>query len=809
MPCFRHIAEFVNPCCCLTVLVWSGLVSSAVVHGAEPDFNRQIRPLLSDRCLSCHGPDAEHREADLRLDDSESLTRQRGTDRVVIPGDPDRSLLMHRILSSDPDLMMPPPTSGRSLSDQEKELLRQWILSGAKVEAHWAYVAPVETAAPRVSNESWVESPIDRWILRRLEKENVAPAGDADPVTLLRRVHFDLTGLPPSSEVVEEFVGNPTKEALTGIVEQLLNSDEYAERMAVYWLDLVRYADTVGYHGDQDHNSSPYRDWVIDAFADDMPFDRFTREQLAGDLLPNTTIDQQIASAYNRLLQTSHEGGVQPKEYLAIYAADRVRNVSAVWMGATVGCAQCHDHKYDPYTMKDFYSLAAFFADLDEDQHFRVGSNSLPTKRPPEIKVLSRRERQQLSKVQAHLNDIERRLSELPADAPEADRRSLQSEQKRLQNAVDDLEAAARLVMISVAKEPRVTRVLPRGNWLDETGPVVDPGVPGFLGSLHTKPNQRATRLDLANWLCDCEHGAGLLTARVMVNRLWYLTMGRGLCASLEDFGGQGSAPEHPELLDHLALRFVQSGWSVKSILKQIVTSHVYRQSSVVADVVRRRDPDNALFARQGSWRLPAEFVRDTVLDVSGLLVRKVGGRSVRPYQPEGYYRHLNFPVRKYSADSDEGLWRRGLYVHWQRQFLHPMLKAFDAPTREECTAQRSRSNTPLAALTLLNDPSFVEAARSLGLRILQNTSLVSDGDRINVAMLLAVSRPADETEQKLLMDVLQQSKGYYRSHPESAAELLAVGKVPTPDSVDAIELAAWASVARTVLNLDETVTRN
>lgn len=747
-----------------------------------PNFNRDVRPLLSDRCLSCHGPDADHREADLRLDDAESALADRGGYRVIAPGNPAGSALIERITSTDPDLRMPPPESGKTLSPSETDTLRRWIESGAEYQPHWAYVPPRRTERPQAEPRGWISNQIDHFILSRLSAEGLTPAADADPVTLIRRLSFDLTGLPPEPELVKDFAANPTASVYETIVDRMLASDACAERLAMYWLDLVRYADTVGYHGDQDHNISPYRDWVIDAFATNMRFDDFTRAQLAGDLLPQSTIDDRIASGYNRLLQTSHEGGVQPKEYLAIYAADRVRNVSAVWMGATVGCAQCHDHKYDPYTAKDFYALSAFFADLDEEQHFRVGSNALPTRRPPEIKVLTRRERARIERLKSELSGA---ISEAKAE--------------QLKKQIAAIESQARMTMISATKEPRTTRILPRGNWLDESGPVVQPAVPEFLGSLPGE--RRQTRLDLANWLTNPRDGAGLLTARVFANRFWYLMFGRGISPSLDDFGGQGFPPDHPELLDDLAIEFVDSGWNVRHILKLIATSHTYRQSSRTTPQLREQDPTNRFFARQNAFRLPAEMVRDTSLAISGLLVRKVGGPSVKPPQPAGYYRHLNFPTRKYKADTDERQWRRGLYVHWQRQFLHPMLKAFDAPTREECTAQRPRSNTPLAALTLLNDPSFVEAARGLAERIMAAST--GDAERLRAAMWLAVNREPDARELAILKELLAESRRSYLSDRDAATKL--VGEA----SENVAESAAWVMLARAILNLDEVITRN
>lgn len=781
----------------------TGIADNVAVAADKPDFDREVRPLLADRCFSCHGPDENTREADLRLDDFENFTKQRDGYAVVVPGQPDRSLLMERITSTDADEVMPPEHINKPLTNSEADILRRWISSGAEMKAHWAYVQPARRPVPDTKDKQWVRNWIDAFVLARLEREGLSPLADADPVTLVRRLHFDLTGLPPTRDVVQKFANAPTDAAWEQLVDQLLASDAYAERMAVYWLDLVRFADTVGYHGDQDHNISPYRDWVIDAFAQNMPFDQFTREQLAGDLLPDSNTDQKIASGYNRLLQTSHEGGVQPKEYLSIYAADRVRNVSAVWMGATVGCAQCHDHKYDPYTAKDFYSLAAYFADLDEDQHFRVGSNALPTKRPPELKVHTRREREELKRLQEELQSVEMRLKEASED------KELLAEQKQLTFAIDDLQAAARLTMVSVAKEPREMRILPRGNWLDDSGVIVPAAVPGFLGTAEASADKRSTRLDLANWFCDADKGIGSLTARVFVNRFWYLTFGNGIARNLDDFGGQGSPPEHPELLDNLAVEFLQSNWNIRHVLKLIVTSRTYRLSSGWTAELRERDPDNLLYARQSSYRLPAEMIRDNALKVSGLLVEKVGGPSVKPYQPAGYYRHLNFPQRKYAHHQDDRQWRRGLYVHWQRQFLHPMLKAFDAPTREECTAKRPQSNTPLAALTLLNDPTFTEAARALATRIISECDEKDANHRIRLGMNLATSRDPDQTESQMLAELAASASAYYEAHPEEASKLTSVGLAPAEADLSPMEHAVWTTVARALLNLDETITRN
>ena len=547
----------------------------------------------------------------------------------------------------------------------------------------------------------------------------------------MRRLYFDLIGLPPTPADVDAFVKVITN--IGKLVDKLLASDHYGERMAMYWLDLVRYADTVGYHGDQDHNASPYRDYVIDAFNLNIPFDRFTREQLAGDLVPHSGVDQKIATCYNRLLQTSHEGGVQAKEYLAIYAADRVRNLSAVWMGATVGCAQCHNHKYDPYTQKDFYSLAAFFADVDEAKHLHgAGTDTVPTKRPPEIPVHTRLERERLAGLSQFIEQMEQQLAKPNADFAEPIEK-VRKDIEQLKKMRDDLRKNPRLVMVTQSIKPRIMRVLPRGNWQDDSGEIVQPAVPAFLGKL--PGSKRATRLDLANWLTDAKNGAGGLTARVFVNRLWYLFFGVGLSRTLEDFGGQGEPPVYPEVARQPRDRIRRKR------LGHQAHGEVDRDEPGVSAIVDRdfgasregpRESPLCHGNRRGGFR-PRTFAIMR-LAISGLLVLDVGGPSVKPYQPAGYYRHLNFPKRKYVSDKGAKQYRRGVYVHWQRQYLHPMLKAFDAPTREECTAQRPRSNTPLAALVLLNDPTFVECARVFAQQIVKY-SAKTDEERISACI--------------------------------------------------------------------------
>lgn len=770
-------------------------------------YNRDIRPILADKCFPCHGPDAARRQADLRLDQAESQGEVRGAFDVIAPGDPQASPLIQRITSADVAERMPPADSGRFLTSKEIATLRVWIEQGAKYEPHWSYLLPQRNPIPPVRDPWWCREPWDRFLMHRWDQEGIQPTKEADRYTLARRVSLDLTGLPPAWQDVEAFVADDTPDAYERWVDKLLASPAFGERMAVFWLDLVRYADTVGYHGDQEHAASPYRDWVIQAFNDNLPFDQFTRDQIAGDLLANRTVDQWVASCYNRILQTSHEGGVQVGEYLAKYSADRVRNLGSVWLGSTLACAECHDHKFDPFTQQDFYNFAAFFADIDELQTFQGGDTS-PTKREPEITVLDRAVRHQLQRIETELAVLDQELGAVGGSGDEAALKSLRDRREALLARQKALRQEERRVMVTVSVTPRAIRVLPRGDWMDESGPLAQPAFPSFLGAEVTQPASgqgRLNRLDLANWLVSPRNP---LTARVFVNRVWALFFGEGLCPSLEDVGRQGEWPTHPELLDRLACQFVEDGWDVKLLVRRIVLSAAYRQSALADRSLVERDPANLLFARQAARRLPAEFIRDEALAVSGLLNRRVGGPPAKPYQPDGYYALLNFPKRSYQADRDSNQYRRGVYMHWQRQFLHPMLKAFDAPQREECTAKRPVSNTPLAALTLLNDPTFVECARVFAERIVrQGGSNLQE--RATWAWQQALLRKPLPEECQVLVELYQANRSHFQHAPLAAQQLLATGIAPVPADIDAVELAAWCQVARAVFNLHEFIQRN
>lgn len=775
------------------------LVFAAVVcqAGDTPSYNRDIRPILADKCFACHGPDAAHREADLRLDQRDSAVAMRDDRAAIVPGDPSASELVRRITSNDPDLQMPPPATGKTLTADEIAALTTWIRGGAEYQAHWAYVPPQRTSVPGGAH------PIDALLSRTHDALGLVPAPQADRATLIRRVSFDLTGLPPSLEDVDRFVRSPNPHAWDELVDRLLESPHFGERMAMYWLDLVRYADTVGYHGDQEHAAQPYRDYVIRAFHINKPFDVFTREQLAGDLIPGGGDEQKIASCYNRLLQTSHEGGVQVKEYLTKYESDRVRNLGSVWLGATLGCAECHDHKYDPFTQRDFYRLAAVFADVDDLRTFKGGDSS-PTKREPEIVVPSPLEKDRADELKIELARLEHRLISAAdaSDRSPAEMNLLDAARNDVVRELDRVDVVYRC-MVTEAVEPRPIRIRPRGDWLDESGPVVEPGVPEWLSPSRVE-GRRFTRLDLADWLTS---GKNPVTARVFVNRLWALFFGAGLSRSLDDNGAQGEWPEHPELLDELACEFVASGWNVKHMVRMIVTSEAYRRSSQPTPELAASDPENRWFARQTAFRLPAEMIRDNALEIAGLLNKRIGGPKARPYQPDGYYQFLNFPKRDYLADADENQYRRGVYIHWQRQYLHPMLRAFDAPMREECTAKRPVSNTPLAALTLLNDPTFLEAARATAVRTLQRPG--STTERLRLLWRTTLSRPPSEPEIGELEQVLAESRREFAANSQATAGILSIGFVKVPKEMDHVELAAWTTVCRVVLNLHETITRD
>ena len=739
-------------------------------------FNRDIRPLLSDNCFACHGPDEKQRKAKLRLDVRANAVEH----GAIVPGKNSESELVSRVFSTDRELVMPPPESNKRLTTAQKDLLKKWIAQGAPYQGHWAYEPPVKPAIPAGANA------IDHLIGLQLAANGLPPAPEADRRTLARRLSFDLLGLPPKSEEVEAFVADKSPEAYGKYVEKLLASPHYGERMAMTWLDWVRFADTIGYHSDTPRNVWPFRDYVIRSFNTNKQFDRFTVEQLAGDLLPNPTQETKVASAFNRLLLTTEEGGAQAKDYEARMLGDRVRAVGTVWLGQTIGCAQCHDHKFDPIKARDFYSLGAFFADIQEPI---IGG------REPGMPVVDDAQTKELA-----------RLKELEASTKNATGLIGKLTASVVKKVVTDYEYQLPKCLVSVSMaNPRTVRILPRGNWLDDSGTVVTPAFPAFLTKSAPPDGRRLNRLDLANWIVARENP---LTARVFVNRLWKQFFGVALSKATDDLGSQGDWPTNPELLDWLAVEFIDRGWDVKQMIRTIVTSRAYKMASVPSPEALAKDPDNRLLSRQNRFRMDAEFVRDNALSVSGLLTPTIGGPSVRPYQPDGYWENLNFPVRQYYADKGEDQYRRGLYSWWQRSFLHPSLLAFDAPTREECAADRTRSNIPQQALVLLNDPSYVEASRAFAVRILKQGG-ADTATRVKWAYRQALQREPRLEELKVVSALVEKHRKEYVADKPATTALLKVGFAPPPTDMDAAELAAWSNAARVLLNLHESITRN
>ncbi|MBI1312659.1 DUF1553 domain-containing protein [bacterium] len=1050
---------------------------------ADVDFDRDIRPILSDTCFACHGPDETQRQANLRLDTRDGLFREQDGVRVVSPQQPGNSELLRRVLSTDPDEQMPPPDSGLKLKPQQIELLREWIADGAKWQQHWAFVAPQRPDQPSVSQAEWVQNPIDRFVLARLDRERLKPSPTADRRTLLRRVTLDLTGLPPTPDEVDAFLADESPQSFEKVVDRLLKSPRYAERMAIRWLDAARYADTSGYQSDGPRDMWRWRDWVLNAFLHNKPFDEFTVEQLAGDLLPNATLDQKIATGFNRNHRGNAEGGVVPEEFQVEYVVDRVDTTFTVWQGLTMGCCRCHNHKYDPLSQREYYQLFSYFNNIPEYGRAIKEGNSKPfieaptpeqqkqlaalearlaatrqkvaaiDQRMPELVATwqksisspldgwtdsdglivrlkldgsienSATEQQQagqrsattvpepnetetklqnyeprfvtaatsdrdpspfvpgplnqamrfdgsqtidagylagfgyferftlaawvrqdkhaagtiLSKMEdvprgsgysfdvtgsgtVQLNLVKRWLDDsirvettepLPtgrwvhvcvtydgsresggmqfyfdgrpveltahhdflnqtitvnqplrigrgqsdfrgliddvriyqrpltasdvraiADAtpvgafvnqsltagsdgrvvvPEKlrryilevaspdDVRTAWRELVKLERELIEFRHSLPTVMVMQETQPRETHVLIRGQY-DKPGERVVAGVPAALSPL--PDDAPSNRFGLAQWLVSRDNP---LTARVTVNRFWRDLFGIGLVKTTEDFGVQGEHPSHPQLLDWLAVEFVESGWDVRHILKTIVMSATYQQSSRVTPELLVRDPDNRLLARGARFRLPAEMIRDQALFVGGLLTEKLGGPSVKPYQPEGLWKEIATDTL-YDRSTGPDLYRRSLYTYWKRTVAPPMMSSFDASGREMCEVRQTRTNTPLQALNLLNDVTFVEVARGLAQR--SHAAGDSDPERVNAAFRFALARPASDREQSILLSSLQRYRSQFEQDKSAADGLLAAGESPVATDVAPAELAAWTTICSTILNLDECVTK-
>lgn len=1047
----------------LVGLAWFLPVPASAQEKAAVDFNRDIRPILSDACFHCHGPDKVKRKAAVHFDTEEGARVDLGGYFAIVPGKPDQSELLKRIASADPAKRMPPPSSGHpALQPAQIDLMRRWIAEGARWQTHWAFLPPQRAKLPPVNQKSWVRNPIDAFVLARLEQEGLKPAPEAERATLIRRVSLDLTGLPPTPAEVDAFLQDTAPNAYEKVVDRLLRSPRYGERLAQRWLDGARYADTNGYQTDGDRVMWRWRDWVIEAFNDNMPFDQFTREQIAGDMLPRPTLDQRIATGFNRNHRGNSEGGVIPEEYAVEYVVDRVDTTATIWLGLTAGCAKCHNHKYDPISQKEFYQLFAYFNNVPEKGKAIKYGNSPPTiKAPTRVQqVQGRLLESQLhnavaafEKLQPELAQAQRvweqyrhepvawalergLLTHLPLDGPlgergrqpafgpgilgkaayfdgtqqleagnlgafgffdkftlaawvypqgakggsilsrmtDADRADgynlalhdgkihvhlvkrwlddairveteaslapdrwqhvcftydgsrlasgvkvyIDGRPARLKINLDDLnqsfytkepfrvgggggpanvfhgaiddvriydhalpaddvglianldpihaivqvppekrtpdqrhklrtyflekhapahlqDAARKLararaemaqfdeaipttmVMVEMPT-PRATHILTRGEY-DKLGAQVLPGVPQILPPLPAGvPNNR---LGLAHWLV---HRSNPLTARVTVNRFWQMLFGTGIVKSVEDFGAQGEWPSHPELLDWLAVEFMDpiwavgenccgqgswdqvKAWDLRHLLKTIVTSATYRQASRVTKELWQRDPDNRLLARGPRFRLSADVIRDQALFVSGLLVEKIGGPSVKPYQPAGLVKELH-GTEDDPHDHGPNLYRRSLYTFWKRTVAPPTLMAFDAANRETCVVRESRTNTPLQALNLMNDVTFVEAARVLAQRVMTEAG-TSQADRLTHAFRLVTGRMPTSRERQFLEADWEYHHKHYQAHPDAALKLVSAGEYPRAANLDVRELAAYTALANLLLNLDEVITK-
>ncbi len=767
------------------------------------DYNRQIRPILADNCFACHGADEKQRKKKLRLDTAAGAYAllDAGVGHPVVAGKPVESDVIDRVTTGDASLRMPPAKTGKTLTKPQVDLLRRWIAEGAKYADHWAFIKPQRPDLPDVKNKAWAKNPVDRFILARLEAEGLQPSPAADKMTLIRRLTFDLTGLPPTPAEADAFLKDNAPDAYEKVVDRLLASPRYGERLAVDWLDAARFADTHGYHIDSGRDMTRWRRWVIDAFNDNKPFDRFTVEQLAGDLLPNATLDQKIASGFNRNHMINFEGGAIPAEYLTAYIVDEVNTTSTVWMGLTMGCCQCHDHKFDPMTMKEYYQLYAFFNNVPENGLDGSKGNAVPALKMP------------TTAQQAKLDESAAAVKRLEADkhgplSPEYAKKVGDALAKAKKDLDDLNKSIPDTMVMQEMDKPRDTFLLLRGQY-DKKGAKVTAGVPKFLPPL--PKDEKVNRLTLAQWLVSPDHP---LTARVTVNRYWQLVFGTGIVKTAEDFGTQGEAPTHPELLDYLATEFVAGGWDVKKLQRLLVTSATYRQASKVTPGLHEKDPENRLLARASRLRLNAEFIRDQALAVSGLLDGEIGGASVSPYQPAGLWEELasrldgaNWTAQTYKQSKGTDLYKRTMYTFWKRTSPPPTLVTFDAPDREVCTVRRARTNTPLQALILMNDPTYIEASRKLAERVMVAGGKTTE-ERLTFAFRSVLTRAPKESELKILRKLYDDQLAVYRKDDKAALKLLKVGESPRDEKLDVAELAAWTMIANALLNLDETVTR-
>jgi mono/diheme cytochrome c family protein len=773
------------------------LVVPARARSAEEpvDYNRDIRPILSKNCFACHGQDDGHRAGKLRLDRRETAVLPRKRGAAVVAGAADKSLLIARVTAEDEDERMPPMQTGNKLTATQIATLKRWIAEGAPYAEHWAFAKPKRRPLPTVENRAWPRNGLDYFVLARLEKRRLKPMAEADRYALLRRVSLDLRGLPPTPREVDEFIRDRSPDAYEKAVDSFLKDTAYGERWARMWLDLARYADSAGYGSDPLRpHIWRYRDWVIDAFNRNLPYDRFTVEQLAGDLVPGATAEQKIATAFHRNTMTNTEGGTDDEEFRVAAVKDRVDTTMQVWMGLTIGCAKCHSHKYDPITQKEYYRFFAFFN--------QTADNDQPDERPT-LAAPTVEQREQNRRIDAQIASLKKQLAAPPLVAVRALRRTpIPVESLALLGAIGKLEKARPAVpqvpiMAELpAKQHRKTHLMVKGNFLNR-GEAVEPGVPAAFHSLPKDPP--ADRLAVAKWLLDPDNP---LTARVAVNRWWAALFGTGLVETEEDFGTQGDMPSHPELLDWLATEYVRLGWDTKAFLKMLVTSATYRQASKVTPEALAKDPRNRQLSRGPRFRLEAEMVRDQALALSGLLSRKMHGPSVYPPQPPGLWQAAFNGERTWATSKGEDRYRRGLYTFWRRTVPYPSMATFDATSRETCTVRRIRTNTPLQAFVTLNDPCYVEAAQALARRIVKEGGSTAE-ERALFGLRLCLCRPPRAEQVKDVLALFETEHGHYRKDAKAALALATDPLGPLPAGMDAAEVAAWTVVANVLLNLD------
>lgn len=830
-------------------------ISPRALHAQERlNFNRDIRPILAENCFYCHGQDGNKRQGDLRLDERNAAVMA----QAIVPGKPDASSLVARIESSDPDEQMPPPRSNRRLSESQKKILTRWIAEGAEYSQHWAFQAPVRPAEPAVRRGDWSRNAIDRFVLAKLESENLSPSPEADRATLIKRLSIDLTGLPPTPAEIDAFLGDQSPGAYENLVDRLLGSSHYGERMALPWLDAARYADSNGFQQDGDTWQWMWRDWVVTALNNDLPFDQFTVWQLAGDLLPNATVEQKVASGFNRNHLLNGEGGAIAEEQRFVILFDRVDTTATTWLGLTMACAQCHDHKYDPLTMRDYYGLLDAFNRVPESGTPQFFSSRIRVA-APFLELPTEENKTRISDFEKQISEAERAAQPLldaayegwrtgvmadgkPGEGkglpdplaailrkPEAER--TEEEKKSLEPGlrkhfqdkvratlagklsalakVDDLRkqlASYRAdqiprVMIMSDERPRETAILDRGEYL-KPKEKVSFAPPAFLPPLPA--GAPTNRLGLAQWLIAPNHP---LTARVQVNRMWQHFFGTGIVKTAEDFGVQSEYPIHGPLLDWLAVEFRERGWSMKAMHKLIVMSSTYRQSSRMPVELRTRDVENRLYARASRFRMSSFLLRDWALAAAGLLNPKQGGAPVYPYQPDAVWEALAITKERdftYPASAGDDLYRRSLYTFWRRTVSPANM--FDASNRQTCRVRSSTTSTPLHALTTLNDPTWVEAARVLAEKAWRTSSDLDA--RLSFAFRQVVCRSPRPEELAALRRAYERQVGIYQKTPDSAQQLLTVGAAMRDGSLPAPEHAALSAVCLAILNLDEALTR-